>query len=241
MRSSASHQTAGTSVNLLTGLRAAESPLPKLQTDPFASPRGNPGKRTTRASQLRRVLLRTDIVVLLVALATVELLRGTIWGYSTPPGKLLAFAAISIPAWLALAHASGLYHAGGHRVEHDAAEEAGPIIRVTTLWAWSMLLAVVLTRGAVDWLEVLALLWAVVCVLSIAGRAAARAYGRRQVWYLQNALVLGTSAQAASIVRKIMRHPESGVNVVAVVDVDRTDGRAERSEEFAFVQVLSGD
>ena len=121
-----------------------------------------------------------------------------------------------------LAHASGLYHAGGYRVEHDAAEEAGPIIRVTTLWAWSMLLAVVAIGGAVNWVEQIAFLWVVVCVLSIVGRAAARAYGRRQVWYLQNALVLGTSAQAASIVRKIMRHPESGVNVVAVVDVDRT-------------------
>jgi len=39
MRSSAPHHTASTSVNLLTGLRAAESPLPKLQTDPFAAPR----------------------------------------------------------------------------------------------------------------------------------------------------------------------------------------------------------
>ena len=62
-------------------------------------------------------------------------------------------------------------------------------------------------------------------------------YGRRQVWYLQNALVLGTSSQAASIVRKIMRHPESGVNVVAVVDVDRVGTSVERSEEFAFVPI----
>jgi exopolysaccharide biosynthesis polyprenyl glycosylphosphotransferase len=185
--------------------------------------------------------LRTDVAVLLVALATVEALRRTLWGDTTPAGLLLAFVAVSVPAWLVLAHANGLYHAGGHRVEHDAAEEAGPIMRVTTLWAWSMLLAVILTRGAVNWLEQLALLWAVVCVLLVAGRAGARAYGRRQVWYLQNALVLGTSAQAASIVRKIMRHPESGVNVVAVVDVDRTGTCPGRSQEFAFVPVLSGD
>ena len=38
-----------------------------------------------------------------------------------------------------------------------------------------------------------------------------------------------------------MRHPESGVNVVAVVDIDRTDERVERSDEFAFVPVISGD
>ena len=241
MTSSTSHQAPGTSVNLLTGLRPAGDPLPKLHTDPFAAARTNLRPRSSRASQLRRVLLRTDVVVLLLALATVELLRRTVWGNSTSTGLLLVFAAISVPAWLLLAHASGLYHAGGHRVEHDAAEEAGPITRVTTLWAWSMLLALVVTGGANTWLEQLALLWAGVCVLSIVGRAAARAYGRRQVWYLQNALVLGTSAQTASIVRKIMRHPESGVNVVAVVDVDRTGAGVDRSEEFAFVPILSDE
>ena len=59
--------------------------------------------------------------------------------------------------------------------------------------------------------------------------------GGGRPWYLQNALVLGTSCQAASIVRKIMRHPESGVNVVAVVDLDRNGAKVERSDEFAFV------
>ena len=227
-----------TSVNLLTGLRAADTPLPPLRRDPFTLPRS--GARNLRGPHLRRLLLRTDIAVLLLALAVVEALRWAFWGESTPAGLLAAFAAVSIPAWLILAYASGLYHAGSYRVEQDAAEESGPIMRVTTLWAWSMLLAVVLTRGAVNWLEQLALLWAVVCVLSIAGRALTRAYGRRQLWYLQNALVLGTSAQTASIVRKIMRHRESCVNVVAVVDVERTDARIERSDEFAFVPVIGG-
>jgi exopolysaccharide biosynthesis polyprenyl glycosylphosphotransferase len=181
----------------------------------------------------------TDVAVLTLALLVVEMLRWHTWGDSTPAGLLLAFAAVSIPAWLVLAHAGGLYHAGGYRVEQDAAEEVGPLIRVTTLWAWSMFLAVVLTRGAVNWLEQLALLWGVACVLSIVGRALARAYGRRQLWYLQNALVLGTSPHAASIVRKIMRHPEWRVNVVAVVDVDRSETPVGRNEEFAFVPVIS--
>ena len=226
------------SVNLLKGTLAAENALPALGVDPFASPRHD--RRRTRDFQLRRVLLSTDAVVLLLALVVVEALRRSIWGDTTPTGLLLAFAAVSIPAWLGLAHASGLYHAGGYRVEHDAAEETSPIIRITTLWAWSMFLAVVLTRGAVNWLEQLALLWAVACVLSITGRALARGYGRRQPWYLQNALVFGASPQAASIVRKIMRHPESGVNVVAVVDLDG-EAAVEHSEQFAFVPVIRGD
>ena len=230
--------TSATAVDLLNGYRTVDAALPLLRTDPFA--RRDRDVRNSRSARLRRLLVRVDVSVLVLALATVECLRRITWENSTPAGLLLAFAAISIPAWVALAHAHGLYHAGSYRVELDAAEEAGPIIRVTTLWAWSMLLAVVLTRGAVNWLEQLALLWAVVCVLSIIGRSLSRAYGRRQVWYLQNALVVGTSTQAASIVRKIMRHPESGVNVVAVIDLDRTDGEVERSRDFAFVPVISG-
>ena len=226
------------SVNLLRGLRAPDAGLPELRADPFAVFRSD--KPAGRDFRLRRLLLRVDVAVLLLALVIVELLRWSLWGDSTPALKLLGFAAVSIPAWVILANANGLYHAGSYRVEHDTAEEAGPIARVTTLWAWSMLLLVVIARGAVNWIEQLALLWVVVCVLSIVGRAIARAYGRRQPWYLQNALVLGTSCQAASIVRKIMRHPESGVNVVAVLDVDRTDDRVERNDEFSFVPVISG-
>jgi exopolysaccharide biosynthesis polyprenyl glycosylphosphotransferase len=225
-------------VNLLAGVGAVETPLPPLRSDPYTVSRSRP--RNLRGPQLRRLLLRTDIAVLVLSLAIVESLRWVFWDSSTPVGLLAAFAAVSIPAWLVLAYANGLYHAGSYRVEHDVAEEAGPIFRVTTLWAWSMLLAVILTRGAVNWIEQLALLWAVACALSVAGRALTRAYGRRQIWYLQNALVLGTSAQTASIVRKIMRHHESGVNVVAVVDVTRDDPGIERSEEFSFVPVIGG-
>ena len=227
------------SVNLLTGIRPAEVPLPPLRNDPFATPRSN--LRNTRGPRMRRLLLGTDAAVLVAALVVVELLRRIAWGDSTPAELLIAFGAVSVPAWLLLAYASGLYHAGGHRVEHDAAEEAGPIVRVTTLWAWSMLLAVILTRGAVNWLEQLAVLWAVVCLVSILGRSAARAYGRRQLWYLQNALVIGTSTQAAAIVRKIMRHREFGVNVVAVLDIHGDPAKVERSPEFAFVPVIGGD
>ena len=238
MTPSVSAPTEYVSVNLLEGIRTGSAiGLPPLRADPFTPAASVP--RGTRDWHLRRLLVCTDVAVLMFALLIVEVLRWNTWGDSTPASLLLAFAAASIPAWLVLAHAGGLYHAGGYRVEHDAAEEAGPLIRVTTLWAWSMFLAVVLTRGAVNWLEQLALLWAIACVLSISGRALARAYGRRQLWYLQNALVLGTSSHAAAIVRKIMRHPESRVNVVAVVDVDRNAAPVGRHEEFAFVPVIS--
>ena len=53
-------------------------------------------------------------------------------------------------------------------------------------------------------------------------RSAARAYARTQVWYLQNTLVIGSLAQSATIVRKIMRHPEWGINVVACIDLKRS-------------------
>jgi exopolysaccharide biosynthesis polyprenyl glycosylphosphotransferase len=65
----------------------------------------------------------------------------------------------------------------------------------------------------------IALFWGVAVVLLMAFRSVARAIARRRAWYLQHALVVGPSAEAAAMVRKINRHPEWGIIATPYADV----------------------
>jgi exopolysaccharide biosynthesis polyprenyl glycosylphosphotransferase len=54
--------------------------------------------------------------------------------------------------------------------------------------------------------------------------------------------VIGSLAQSATIVRKILRHPEWGINVVACVDLKRSQRRPKSSTHlFDVVPLLPGD
>ena len=49
-------------------------------------------------------------------------------------------------------------------------------------------------------------------------RAVARAYCRRQIHYLQNTMIVGAGDVGQTIARKILQHPEYGINLVGFVD-----------------------
>ena len=57
----------------------------------------------------------------------------------------------------------------------------------------------------------------------VASRAAVRARARRQPWYLQNTLIVGSGPLIAPMVAKILRHPEYGINLVGCVDLSDDD------------------
>ena len=192
--------------------------------DPFAGARARERDLNRRGPRLRRLLVRTDVIVVCLAILGVEAVRRTVWGAATSADVLTLFALAGVPAWLACAHGSGLYHVGTHRVEHGMAEELGPILRVATMWAWGAVLVGAATHIELVWIEQLAMLWASLALLALTGRALARAYARRQPWYSQRALVVDITPQAASVVRKILRHPQSKIEIVAAVDLDGAGG-----------------
>ena len=150
--------------------------------------------------------------------------------------------------WVVLARAHNLYHVDTRRADHATADEVAPVLQMTTLWSWSVLLLASVTGLRSLSLPALVLFWMLALVLLLALRAAARAWARRQTWYLQNALVIGTPAEAAPIVARILRHPEYGINLVACLELsgDGVDARsgvedAEAVCAFGPVPVLRGD
>ena len=188
-----------------------------------------------RGRLLRRLLLAADVAALCAAFVITEGLFGAYRSVDIP------LLLVSIPLFVGLAYGHRLYHLDSHRADYRACDEIGPVLQMATLWSWSVLLALALLRPGDIPVGRIALFWLLTVVLMMALRSGARAYARRQVWYLQNALVIGPPGQAAAIVRKILRHPEWGIHATACLDF-RGQRRfpARSAPPFDLVPLLHG-
>jgi exopolysaccharide biosynthesis polyprenyl glycosylphosphotransferase len=199
-----------------------------------------------RVYNLRRLLLLADVLAFAAGFSASEL-------YDVATGRGVEFGAVEavrlaagLPLWLLLTHAFSLYHTESRRADHGVADEIGPILQMATLWTWTMALAATIVDSSrhLDIPE-LAVFWATGIVSMVAFRAVARAWSRRRPWYVENAIVVGTPSRAAATVRKLRRHPEFGIEIVACVDPDATSqATAEESTPdglFGEVRIIRGE
>jgi exopolysaccharide biosynthesis polyprenyl glycosylphosphotransferase len=192
------------------GAAAAVATLPFPAAVERTGPTGRPGD--VRGKKLRRLLLGGDVIALCAAFLGTQLAFGALELADLP------LFLLSIPLWVLLAYGHRLYHLDSYRADYGAADEIGAVLQMATLWSWSTLLALAALRP--DHLSVskVAIFWALTLVLLMVLRAAARAFARRRLWYLQNAVIVGPTDQATAILQKILRHPEWGIHVVACVE-----------------------
>jgi exopolysaccharide biosynthesis polyprenyl glycosylphosphotransferase len=191
---------------------AAALPLPL----PLGRPAAPPRSPEQRGRALRRLLLGADVTALCVAFLGSELAFGSLRPADVP--VLL----LTIPLWVLVAYGHRLYHLDSYRADYSAADEIGPVLQMTTLWSWGALIAFSAIRPEHLPVGRIAFFWILTVVALMAFRSAARAYARTRVWYLQNALVIGSLVQSRAIVRKVLRHPEWGINVVACIHLRGT-------------------
>jgi exopolysaccharide biosynthesis polyprenyl glycosylphosphotransferase len=162
--------------------------------------------------------LAADLAALVLAFAAVDgyrLLRGAPHDILVEDLPLLL---AGLPFWVCFAYAFGLYHMQSRRVEHDVADEIAPIWQMTALWGWSTIIVVTPLGLAEPGVGQLAVFWLTATVFMVSLRAGMRSWSRRQSWYRERALVVGTGTQLDSLVQKLERHPEYAVDVVACVD-----------------------
>jgi exopolysaccharide biosynthesis polyprenyl glycosylphosphotransferase len=207
-------------------------PLPHTKEREEADPR--PGD--LRGTRLRKLLLGADVIALV----------GAFLGTTAIFGRLdvedLPLLLLSIPVWVVLAYGHRLYHLDSYRADHGAADEIGPILQMVTLWSWTTLLALSAVRTDHVPVALVGLFWAVTLLLLLVLRSAARAFAARQLWYLQNAVIVGPVSQASAILQKVLRHPEWGINVVACVAAPSRKRFPERTTRLhGLVPVLRGD
>jgi exopolysaccharide biosynthesis polyprenyl glycosylphosphotransferase len=216
------------------GSAAAVASLPLPVRVEHERPVGWPGD--VRGYRLRRLLLGGDVVALCGAFLGTQLAFGDL-EFGDLPLLLL-----SIPLWVLLAYGHRLYHLDSYRADYGAADEIGPILQMATLWSWSILLALSALRADHIPVPKMALFWALTLILPLALRSATRAFARRQIWYLQNTLIIGPVDEARAILEKILRHREWGLNVVACVEGTSANlTRPRASHLLDLVPVLGGD
>jgi exopolysaccharide biosynthesis polyprenyl glycosylphosphotransferase len=215
-----------------SGAAVATLPLDLRRSRPDAPPPSS----DQRGRRLRRLLLGADVAGLCIAFLVAESAFG-----SLRTADLLILL-LTIPLWVLVAYAHRLYHLDSHRADYSAADEIGPVLQMATLWSWGAVVAFSVLQPHQLPVQRAALFWVLTVLALMALRSAARAYARHQVWYLQNTLVIGSLGQSATIVRKILRHPEWGINVVACIDLKRSRRPAKSSTHlFDVVPLLPGD
>jgi exopolysaccharide biosynthesis polyprenyl glycosylphosphotransferase len=124
---------------------------------------------------------------------------------------------LTLPLWLILATAYGLYARDTERTDHQTADDLVAVFHLVTVGVWILFLGTVLTRATQTFVPKLALFWLGAIVLVTLARAIARAVGRRNAAFVQNTVIVGNDSAAWALASKLAQHPEYGAHVVALV------------------------
>jgi exopolysaccharide biosynthesis polyprenyl glycosylphosphotransferase len=179
-----------------------------------------PAVRHRRGWLLRRLLLAADLLGIVGAFAITELLFANHHEPLGGLGKLgewLIFLA-TLPLWVVAIKVYRLYDLDAERTDHSTSDEFARLFHLITVVIWvffgsSWLLGLVRPDQAK-----LACFW-LLAILGVAGmRVLARGVARKRPSYIQNTLILGAGDVGQVIGRKLLNHPEYGLNLIGFVD-----------------------
>jgi exopolysaccharide biosynthesis polyprenyl glycosylphosphotransferase len=177
---------------------------------------------------IRRMLLVADLVGLSLAFAAAQLFAGEVrpQDFVQPELEVLLFLS-TLPIWIIVAKLYGLYDHDEERTDHSTSDDVTGVFHLVTIGTWVVFFGSTLTGLGRPELLKLVLFWGVAIGLVTLGRATARAICRRQLAYLQNTVIVGAGEVGQMIGRKVLQHPEYGINLVGFVDTapkERHDG-----------------
>jgi len=169
---------------------------------------------------MRRVLLGADLIALTTAFLLVEFVylgqQATQDAVSLRAEFLLFF--LTLPGWIVLAKLYGLYDLDEERADHSTADEVAKVFHLITVGGFVFYAGASLTGLAHPPTAKIVLFWALAIVLVGMGRALARVAARRHQWYVQNTVIVGAGDVGQMIARKVLQHPDYGINLVGFVD-----------------------
>ena len=175
---------------------------------------------------LRRLLLAADSVGLVLAFGVASALSFA-GGEGATGSSELALFALSLPGWIILAKLHGLYEHDEERADHSTVDDLVGVLHLVTLGTWLFALTTHVAGVADPSLGRLTIFWAAAIALVTTSRAVARAACRRSIAYLQNTIIVGAGEIGQLVARKLVQHPEYGINVVGFVDADPRERRSE--------------
>ena len=175
-----------------------------------------------RSDQERRVRLvpRSLMIADLLGLSLTYLVTTLFWGGDGAFGstrETLVFCA-TLPCWLVVARLQGLYRADQERADHSTTDDIVRVFYLVTVGVWMLLISSRLVGRTSPNVYALITFWALtICVLPLV-RTVTRRLCRRSRAYVQNTLILGAGEVGQLIARKLVKHPEYGLNVVGFID-----------------------
>ena len=135
-----------------------------------------------------------------------------------------------------LAKLYGLYERDEERTDHSTVDDVVGVFHLVTVGVWLFYIAVLATALATPPIQRLITFWFLAVALVTIGRALARARCRRSVAYLQNTIIVGAGDVGQLTARKLLAHPEYGINLVGFVDTRPK----ERREDLGHLTLLGG-
>ena len=194
-------------------------------------------RRRDRGRTVRRSLLGADLVALVTAFVALQV----VFPAQASNDRLsfdreaLLFAA-SLPLWVVLARAIGLYDRDAERPEHTTVDDLVGIVSLVTTVVWLSFVFSYVTGAASPDFGKWVVFWALAIALIAVARSAVRMAIRRRGDLVQRALIVGTDRNAQLVARKLLQHPEYGISLVGFVDASP----ARLRDEVADVPVLAG-
>jgi exopolysaccharide biosynthesis polyprenyl glycosylphosphotransferase len=168
---------------------------------------------------VRRMLLAADVVGLVGALLTAQWLApsaDSVDAYS-PRLEIFAFL-LTVPAWIVITKLYGLYDHDDERANHSTADDFGGVFHMVTVCTWLVIVVTYLSDIANPTAQKLVVFWAAAIAFVCLARAGARALARRNVAYVQNTVIVGAGDVGQLFAKKVLNHPEYGINLVGFVD-----------------------
>jgi exopolysaccharide biosynthesis polyprenyl glycosylphosphotransferase len=194
------------------------------------------GKVRRRGWLVRRALLTADIIGLTVAfIVAQQIYRAQMASPNalSDLSELLLFGA-SLPGWVIAAKLYGLYERDEEMADHSTADDLVRVFHLVTVCSWGLLALFYLTRLAHPQLPKLLTFWVLAIALITSGRAVARTVCHRHIAYLQNTIIVGAGDTGQALARKLLNHPEYGLNLVGFID----SNPKERGQELRHLTIL---
>jgi exopolysaccharide biosynthesis polyprenyl glycosylphosphotransferase len=185
---------------------------------------------------VRRMLLLADLVGIVGAFLVAQVVASATTSGPDAVARNAEFAifALTLPLWIVVAKLYGLYERDEERTDHSTTDDFASVFHMITVCTGLFAVGSYFTHLAHPGVGKLTTFWAAAIVLVSSGRALARGYCRSHVSYLQNTIIVGAGDVGQLIGKKMLKHPEYGLNLVGFVD----DAPKERREDLEHLTLL---
>jgi exopolysaccharide biosynthesis polyprenyl glycosylphosphotransferase len=176
--------------------------------------------RRRRGWLMRRLLLAADLAALTITFLIAQAVLG---GASLFDAVVFV---VALPGWAVAARLACLYERDSEWTDYSTTRELVTVFNLVTVGLWTYVVATGRLASG-DGYARLTLFWALAPLAVVSARVVARMLGRQSLAYRQNAVVVGAGEIGQLVARKLLQHPEYGLDLVGFVDTTPRERRPE--------------